>query len=108
MRGYDVHRFHDRAALYGCAELRVTPEWNPFEAWRDRRYAVEWIQVAGFVEAGRVASTWSLDSLTTDMDWSAGVGLRLMTFRSVLRLDAGFSDEGGAVWAMVSHPFGSR
>ncbi len=108
MRGYDVHRFHDRAALYGCAELRITPEWNPFEAWRDRRYAVEWIQVAGFVEAGRVAPTWSLDSLTTDLDWSAGVGLRLMTFRSVLRLDAGFSDEGGALWAMVSHPFGAR
>ena len=32
----------------------------------------------GFVEVGRVASTWSLDELHSDMKWDAGFGIRVM------------------------------
>jgi hypothetical protein len=34
-----------------------------------------------------------------------GFGLRAMFAGAVVRLDAGFSDEGASVWAMFGHPF---
>ena len=30
MRAYPTGRFNDRAAIYYCGEVRLTPEWNPF------------------------------------------------------------------------------
>ena len=29
MRGFPEERFHDRAGVYACAELRLIPYWNP-------------------------------------------------------------------------------
>ena len=37
MRAYPSQRFTDQAAIYYSAELRLIPEWNPFEHW-------DWIQ----------------------------------------------------------------
>ena len=39
------------------------------------------------------------------MKWSAGLGLRGLVNNLVVRADLGFSDEGGEVQMMISHPF---
>ena len=33
LRGYPSQRFSDKAAIYYSTELRLMPEWNPFEGW---------------------------------------------------------------------------
>jgi hypothetical protein len=33
MRGFPSQRFNDKAAIYYAAELRLIPEWNPFNNW---------------------------------------------------------------------------
>jgi hypothetical protein len=108
LRGYPAHRFHDSAALYGCAELRVIPDWNPLRGGILQPLQIDWLQFVGFAEAGRVAPSWSLSTFFDDPKWSAGIGTRLMARRTVVRLDAAWSDESWALWAMVGHPFGSR
>ena len=104
LRGFDVNRFHDRAALHLASELRLTPEWNPFRAWRQESYAIDWLQFAAFVEAGRVAPRWSPEELLTDMRVSAGVGVRALALGAVVRLDVAFSEEDFGVWVMVGQP----
>lgn len=57
MRGYPAQRFNDKAAVYYSAELRVIPEWNPFEdmPWLQKYLGVQWLQLVPFFEVGRVA-----------------------------------------------------
>lgn len=105
MRAFPAQRFSDKAALYLGAELRMVPEWNPFarNARLQERLGVEWIQLVGFVEAGRVAPAF--DALFDDLHWDAGVGLRLSAKGLVGRLDLAWSDEGLGVQMMVGQPF---
>ena len=58
-----------------------------------------------FVEAGRVAPEYDSDLFFKDLKYDAGIGLRFMAFRAVVRLDWAVSDEGNSVWAMISQPF---
>lgn len=106
MRGYPVSRFNDRSAIYYAAEFRLTPQWQPIPkiSWL-KMFKIDWWQFAFFGEAGRVADNWSLTELNSDLKWDAGVGLRLMAIKSVVRLDMAYSDEGLGVWAMVGQPF---
>ncbi len=106
MRGYPTGRFNDQAAIYYGAEWRVIPQWQPLPkiSWL-RFFKIDWWQFVGFAEAGRVADTWSLGELHSDMKWDVGVGLRLMAIKAVVRLDVAYSDEGVGIWAMVGHPF---
>ncbi len=106
LRGYPEGRFYDKAAVYYVAELRLIPEWNPIGSgsFLDR-LEVDWIMFAPFVELGRVAERWSVNSLHSDMNWSVGVGFRAMAKHVVLRIDTAFSEEGGRVQMMVHHPF---
>ncbi|HET8728492.1 MAG TPA: BamA/TamA family outer membrane protein, partial [Alphaproteobacteria bacterium] len=107
MRAYPSQRFNDRAAVYYAAELRVIPEWNPFDAWPAfQRYAdVEWLQFVPFLELGRVAPEWDLGELHSDMKWSLGLGIRAWASGFVVRMDTAFSDEGAQVQMMISQPF---
>jgi hypothetical protein len=107
MRAFPSQRFNDQAAIYYCAELRLIPEWNPFEhwAWLQRHLGVQWIQVVPFVEVGRVASEYDLERLNSDMKWDAGLGLRFLAKGLVLRIDSAYSDEGIGVQMMISQPF---
>jgi hypothetical protein len=107
VRAYPAQRFNDRAALYYAAELRVIPEWNPFDAWPAlQRYAnVEWLQFVPFAELGRVAPDWDLSTLHSAMQWSAGVGIRAWASGFVLRVDTALSEEGAGVQMMISQPF---
>jgi hypothetical protein len=107
MRGYPSQRFNDRSAIYYSAELRLTPRWNPFDAWPvvQEKLGVEWIQIVPFVEVGRVAGSYDLSELHSDMKWDAGVGLRAWVKGFVLRVDTAVSNEGLGIQMMIGQPF---
>ncbi|MCK5485601.1 MAG: hypothetical protein KAI86_05265, partial [Desulfobacterales bacterium] len=107
MRGYPSQRFNDRAAIYYAAELRMIPEWNPFERWPaiQKHVGIQWLQFVPFVEIGRVAPDWSLKRLHSDMKWDVGFGIRAWAKGIVVRIDTAVSDEDVGIQMMVSQPF---
>jgi hypothetical protein len=107
MRGYPTQRFNDKAAVYYAAELRMIPDWNPFDrwAWLQQHVGIQWLQLVPFVEVGRVAPTWNAADLHSDMKWSAGLGVRAWAKGIVARIDAAFSTEGVGIQMMISQPF---
>ena len=107
MRGYPTQRFNDKAAVYYAAELRLIPEWNPFDRWpRFQKYVgIKWLQFVPFAEVGRVAPEWSFSRLHSDMKWDAGLGLRASAKGIVIRIDSAYSDEGVGLQMMISQPF---
>jgi outer membrane protein assembly factor BamA len=106
LRGYPANRFHDKAAVHYSAEYRLLPEWQPLSkiAFLDP-LKIRWVQVVGIVEVGRVAPSWDLGTLHTDMKSDYGVGLRSMFNTGVGRIDLMFSEEGVTFVAMFNHPF---
>ena len=110
MRGYPTQRFNDRSAIYYSAELRMTPEWNPFKnwPWLQKHLGVDWLQFAPFIEVGRVASKWSLSELHEDMKVDGGLGIRARVRGIVIRVDTAVSDEGVGIQMMVGMTFGFR
>ncbi len=106
MRGYPAYRFHDKAAIYYSAEYRLMPAWQPFgKIDLLDPLKIRWWQVVGLVEAGRVAPSWDLETLHSDMKYDYGIGLRGMFYASVGRLDFVVSDEGFAFSAMLGQTF---
>jgi len=107
MRGYPTQHFNDKAAVYYSAELRLIPIWNPFDSWpRLQKYmGVQWIQLVPFFEIGRVAPSWNIERLHSDMKRDAGLGLRLWAKGIIARIDAAASDEGAKVQMMISQLF---
>ncbi len=106
MRAYPTGRFRDKSAVYYAAEMRFTPQFQEMRDWPIINYFdVDWFQIVPFVEAGRVSEDYNADLFTKDLKWDAGIGLRAMAFRSVIRLDFAVSEEGAAVVAMISQPF---
>ena len=107
MRGFPSQRFSDKAAIYYAAELRLIPDWNPFDHWPliQKYLGVQWLQFVPFVELGRVAPEWDLNNLHSSMKWDVGLGLRAMAKGLVVRVDTAGSDEGVGVQMMVSQPF---
>jgi hypothetical protein len=106
MRAYPDNRFFDRSAVYYSAEYRVIPKWNPM-----RKVSIlgtpriDWVQWVFFAELGRVASDFDLEDLHTDMNFDAGIGMRIYAEGIVGRLDLSASDEGTTLIVMVGHPF---
>jgi hypothetical protein len=107
MRGYPTQRFNDKAAVYYSAELRLIPDWNPFEnwSWIQKYVGIKWLQFVPFFEIGRVAPEWSFSRLHSDMKWDAGLGLRASAKGIVIRIDSAYSPEGVGVQMMISQPF---
>jgi outer membrane protein assembly factor BamA len=107
MRGYPTQRFNDKAAIYYGLELRLIPNWNPFESWGwlQKRLGVQWVQFVPFFEVGRVASEWDLSELHDNMKWDAGLGLRFNAKGMVLRIDTAVSEEDYWIQMMVAQPF---
>jgi hypothetical protein len=106
MRGYPAARFHDKAAIYYSAEYRLMPEWQPFgEIALLDPLRIRWWQIVGVVEAGRVAPSWDLGTLHSDMKYDFGIGLRGMFHALVGRIDFVISDEGTTFTAMVGQSF---
>ena len=104
MRGYNIDRFSDKAAIYGTAEYRAILNWNPFRKNEYIPVAIDWLQVVGFVEAGRVNDTYNFD-LLSDMKFDAGISLRAMAAQIPVRIDVAYGDEGANFWVMVFQPF---
>ena len=104
MRGYNTDRFSDKAVIYGTAEYRAILDWNPFRKNKYIPVAVDWLQVVGFVEAGRVNDTYNTD-LLQDMKFDAGISLRAMAAQIPVRLDLAYGDEGANFWVMIYQPF---
>ncbi|MEE4243488.1 MAG: BamA/TamA family outer membrane protein [Desulfopila sp.] len=105
MRGYPNNRFNDRSVIYTTAEYRHTLRWNPARgvSWL-RWLKLDWFQLVGFVEGGRVAGDYDSELLT---DWKVdgGLGIRALAAGAVLRLDIAVSDEETTTWVMFGHPF---
>ena len=106
MRAYPSGRFRDKSAVYYAAELRLIPDYQPLHDLPIIKYfQIDWWQVVPFVEAGRVGPDYNSDLFFKDLKVDAGIGLRLMAFRAVVRLDWAVSEEGNSVWAMIEQPF---
>lgn len=106
LRAYYEGRFNDRAAIYYGAEYRQIINWNPFNEWSlTRKLNVHWLQLAVFAELGRVAPEWNIETLHTDMKWSAGGGIRIFMNNLILRVDSAFGDEGMFLQMYVDHAF---
>ena len=106
MRAYPTGRFNDRSAIYTTAEYRYTPHWNPIKdiSWL-RFLRMDWWQLVGCIEGGRVAGSYDFKTLLSDWQYDGGLGLRAMMAGGVVRLDFAYSDEGVGIWAMFGHPF---
>jgi len=106
LRGYPAYRFHDKAAIYYGAEYRVMPEWQPFGAIELLDpLQIRWWQIVGLLEAGRVAPSWDIGTLHTDMKYDVGIGLRGMFYTGIGRLAFVVSDEGFSLVAMFGQTF---
>lgn len=108
MRGYESYRFSDKAAVYATAEYRMTLDWNPFKKYGLLKewtpVTIDWLQLVGFVEAGRVNEAYDSD-LLCDLKYDAGLSLRFFSQEMPIRLDVAYGDEGTNLWFMVNHPF---
>ena len=82
-------------------------EWNPFEDWPglQKYLGVQWLQFVFFGELGRVAPSWNLSELHSDMKWCLGLGIRTWAKGIVVRIDTAASEEGSKIQMMISQPF---
>ena len=79
---------------------------NPLDGISWLRFLeIDWWQFVPFVEVGRVAPKWEISTLHKDMKWAAGLGLRFMTRKTVVRFDATFAEESAGLWFFVGQPF---
>lgn len=109
MRGYPATRFNDRAGIYYGLEYRHTLAWNPLKDFTKKgKLDLDWFQLVGFGELGRVAPEWDLETLHEDMKWSAGVGLRAMLNHLILRFDFAKSDEDFIAQLFIGQPWPKR
>ena len=84
----------------------MVPGWQPLPSVEELRVArIDWWQLALFAEVGRVAPTWSLTDLHEDMNWDAGVSLRVFARKAIVRLDFAIGPEQSAIWIDLGHPF---
>ncbi len=106
MRAYPTNRFNDKSVIYTTAEYRFTPEWNPIgeTSWL-QWLKMDWMQIVGFVEGGRVAEDYTVSELFSDWKADVGIGFRAMMAGGVVRFDYAVSDEESAGWVMFGHPF---
>ena len=63
-------------------------------------------EIAPFVDGGKVFNTFTELQLFKDFAVTPGIGFRGIVRRTVVgRVDVGYSDEGGAVFAGLDYPF---
>lgn len=105
LRGFAESRFWDRAAIYGSAELRLVPDWNPLGKIGFLKQAdFAWMQWVIFGEVGRVGSRYSPD-LFKHLKGDAGFGLRILANDTLIRIDVAASSEKFGIWVALNQPF---
>jgi hemolysin activation/secretion protein len=99
LRGYGVDRFIDDHLMAVSVEQRIN-------VLRTRILnVVAEFEVAPFLDMGKVFNTFKREKLQ-DVVFTPGVGFRGIIRPSVVgRVDWGFSNEGGAVFAGLDFPF---
>jgi len=107
MRAYTTQRFNDKSALYYSAEYRITPQNNIFSdlGFLDSLVKVRWVQLVVFAEVGQVNDSFNFTDLHRDMKWDTGFGIRGLVNGIIVRMDAAYSDEGGALSVFFGHTF---
>ncbi len=106
LRAYPSGRFNDKSAVYYTGELRLIPITESLPDVKLLNYfEVDWIQLAPFIEAGRVGPAYESNLFYEDLKYSIGIDLRLMAFRNVFRIGWAFTEEGNQIWAMIGQPF---
>ena len=104
MRAYDQNRFSDKAAFYATAEYRAIIDYNPLRDLKLIPDVVDWFQVVGFAEAGRVHDQYNFN-LLSDMKVDVGISLRALVAELPIRFDVAYGTEGTNMWLMVNQPF---
>ncbi len=105
-RGYPTNRFEDEAAIDYQLEYRVIPKWNPFpKIPLINKLHIPWWQWAAFVEVGRVAPEWKVETRHKKMRWNVGGGIRAFVNGLLIRIDLAKSEEGGEIQMIVDQPF---
>lgn len=106
LRAFPIERFHDDSAIYYSAEFRTIPKSNLLRKIEFLQFAnLEWWEIAGFFEIGRVAPSWKLQELHRSMKWDTGISLRVMASHNIGRMDIAWSNEDTSLWLMYGHPF---
>jgi hypothetical protein len=105
-RGFASSRFSDRSAINYTLEYRHTTARSLLARFGFLdRFGVDFTQLVGFVEIGRVAPEFDLGELHEDMKLTYGVGLRASAQGLIVRADLGISEEGAQLQMFVSQPF---
>ena len=82
------------------------PEWQPLgQIELLDPLMIRWWQIVGLVEAGRVAPSWDIGTLHSDMKYDVGIGIRGMFNSGIGRLDFVVSEEGVSFVAMFGQAF---
>jgi hypothetical protein len=106
LRGYDMNRFHDKAVIYGAFEYRYTFKYNPVkDIDRLGFMKIDWFQLVGFAELGRVSPSYTANNLLTDLKFDTGISLRVLMAGLVVRTEFATSPESTNFWIMVDQPF---
>ncbi len=108
MRGYPEGRYNSRSAIYYAVEYRYTPRFNPLRDssfLKKLRAFVDWFQLVGFLEVGRVNDEYDLGELHRDMKLSGGAGVRVFANHLIIRAEIAFSEEDTVVVMSINHPF---
>ncbi len=105
LRAYPATRFNDKAGILYTLEYRYILNWNPLKNLKWGGLDVQWFELVGFGEAGRVAPTWNLRTLNEHMKVDVGAGIRAMVNNVVVRIDFAGGGEGFATQVFVGQPF---
>ncbi|MDD7805836.1 MAG: BamA/TamA family outer membrane protein [Endozoicomonas sp. (ex Botrylloides leachii)] len=106
LRGYENNRFYDRSAVSYSLEYRVMPQWQPLNNLPViGAYNIPWWQWTLFIDAGRVADTFSLSQLHSHMKYSIGGGIRFDVEGVTVRTEIASSKEDTEFRVFVNQPF---
>ncbi len=107
LRGYTTDRFYGRSAVSYSLEYRVMPHWQPLDDLPviEGLYDIPWWQWTLFIDAGRVANTFSLEELHNDMKYSIGGGIRFKVEGVTVRTEIASSKENTQFRVFVNQPF---
>ncbi|PSV23855.1 MULTISPECIES: BamA/TamA family outer membrane protein [unclassified Photobacterium] len=106
LRSFQTGRYVGRSAISYSAEYRVMPDWQPLSEWPVFNwYSVPWWQWVAFADVGRVADSYNLSELHSDMKWSAGGAVRFQVEGVVVRTEMAWGSEESTFRVMVNQPF---
>ncbi|PWB67454.1 MAG: hypothetical protein C3F14_02155 [Deltaproteobacteria bacterium] len=106
LRAYPAARFNDKAGILYTLEYRYILDWNPLKnVTLNGRLQVDWFEIVGFGELGRVAPNWTVETLHKGMKADGGIGVRSLVNNVVVRVDMAAGPEGWATQMFVGQPF---